>query len=126
MRLGRKIYYDKQTGNVLVVTSEMVGDVFETTLEDDVKAFTSLNGRNFDSFGVIKLSYGQYAEDFMQCSGVRVNLDTLAIEFSYPDPNQPEAPPVYQKPLTEQVNEIEERQSLMQQALDELLLGGMI
>jgi hypothetical protein len=31
MQIGRKVYYDKQTGIVLVITSEMVGDVVETT-----------------------------------------------------------------------------------------------
>jgi hypothetical protein len=125
MKIGRKIYYDKLTGNVILTTSEMQGSVVETTLEQDVSTFEELNGRIAGTFDFVQLAYGEFAHDFTECNGYRVNVETKELEFSYPDPTQPDVPPVYQKPLSEKVIELEERQSLMQQALDEILLGGM-
>ncbi len=124
-KIGRKIYYDKTTGNVILDTGEKIGAVIETTIDQDFETYQALKERVRDTVGVIQLEFGQYAEDFAQCNGYRVNPQTLELEFSYPDPNTTEPQePVYQKPLTEKLKEIEEKQALMQQALDDLLLGG--
>ncbi|ACJ33056.1 hypothetical protein [Anoxybacillus flavithermus] len=124
-QIGRKIYFDKATGNVILDTGEMVGYVQETTIDQDFETYQALKERVRDTVGVIQLEYGQYAEDFAQCNGFRVNPETLELEFSYPDPNATEPhEPVYQKPLTEQLKET-------QQAVVELTLllatmnGGM-
>lgn len=124
-KVGRKIYYDKVTGNVIIDTGEMSGSVTETTIDQDFETYQALKERVRDTVGVIQLEYGQYAQDFAQCNGFRVNPQTLELEFSYPDPTIPTPEPVYQKPLTEQVKELEQRQQIIQQALDDLLLGGM-
>ncbi|MBE2934946.1 hypothetical protein HPJ99_06820 [Anoxybacillus flavithermus] len=125
-RIGRKIYYDKLTGNVLLDTGERVGFVLPTTIDQDFESYEELKQRVRETVGVIQLEYGQYAEDFAQCNGYRVNPETLELEFSYPDPNATEPQePVYQKPLTEQVKELEKSQKIIQQALDDFLLGGM-
>lgn len=124
-KIGRKIYYDKATGNVIVDTGEKVGAVVDTTINQDFETYQALKERVRDTVGVIQLEYGQYAADFAQCNGYRVNPETLELEFSYPDPNATEPQePVYQKPLTEQLKET-------QQAVAELSLllatmnGGM-
>ncbi|WP_025950474.1 hypothetical protein [Geobacillus thermocatenulatus] len=124
-KIGRKIYYDKTTGNVILDTGEMMGAVIETTVDQDFETYQALKERVRDTVGVIQLEFGQYAEDFAQCNGYRVNPETEEIEFSYPDPNATEPQePVYQKPLTEQLKET-------QQAVAELTLllapmnGGM-
>jgi hypothetical protein len=125
LRVGHKIYFDKSLGNVLVVTSELQGNVEETTIEHDIATFTALSERNRDSFDVIELEFGQFAEDFAECNGFRVNVTTKELEFSYPNPNEPEAPLVYQKPLTVQVKEVREELAVTQEAVDFLLMGGM-
>lgn len=124
-RIGRKIYYEKATGNVILDTGEKMGAVIETTIDQDFETYQALKERVRDAVGVIQLEYGQYAEDFAQCNGYRVNPQTLELEFSYPDPNTTEPQePEYQKPLTEQLKET-------QQAVAELTLllstmtGGM-
>jgi hypothetical protein len=124
-KIGRKIYYDKSTGNVIVDTGEKMGAVVETTIDQDFETYQVLKERVRDTVGVIQLEYGQYAQDFAECNGYRVNPETLELEFSYPDPNATEPQePVYQKPLTEQLKET-------QQAVAELTLllatlnGGM-
>lgn len=110
MEIGRKIYYEKATGNVLVDTGERSGNVVETTKEQDFKVYKTLAERVEDTVGLIELEYGEYKQDFMECSGYRVNVKTGELEFSYPDPNvdpvQPQEP-VFQKPLTERIKTVE-------------------
>lgn len=128
-QFGRRIYYDKSTGNIIFEISEQsyTFDTTQPTIEQDISTYTALSERNRDTFDVLQLEYGQYAQDFAECNGYRVNPETKQLEFSYPDDSSaPETQePVYQKPLSEQVSELEASQALMQQALDDLILGGV-
>lgn len=122
-QIGRKLYYDKATGNIILNTGERTGSVIATTLEQDIATYTALTERNRDTFDVIELGYGQLSQDFLESNGQRINLDTLAtlpageewkaIEFSYPDPNVPPQEPVYQPPLSEKVKELEQENVLL-------------
>lgn len=103
VNIGRKIYYEISTGNVLVDTGERSGNVRETTVDEDFVSYAALTARVRETVDYIQLQYGQYAQDFAECNGYRVNPDTKTLEFSYPDPNQPEEPPVYRAPLSEEV-----------------------
>jgi hypothetical protein len=127
-RIGRKIYYDKATGNVILDTGEKMGAVIETTVDQDFETYQVLKERVRDTVGVIQLEFGQYAQDFAQCNGYRVNPETLEIEFSYPDPNATEPQePVYQKPLTEQIEELRQENLTTLLALTEvyeMIIGG--
>jgi len=127
MKIGRKIYFDAQTGNVLINTGQRQANVIPTTVEQDVAVYTVLSERNRESFDYIELEYGQYAQDFVECKGYRINPDTKQIEFSYPDPNEVEpSEPVYQVPLSEEVEQLKERQDATENAiLDLILTGGM-
>lgn len=119
--IGRKIYYDKITGLVLADTGEKYGHVRDTTQEEDFQIYKSLSERNPETVGMIQLEYGQYAQDFRECNGYRVNPETQQIEFSYPDPDDLELQePIYQKPLSEEVADLK-------QAIAELtmILGGI-
>lgn len=120
MNIGRKIYYDKITGSVLVNTGEHSGNVRETTTEEDSRMYKTLSERNPETVGMIQLEYGQYAQDFAECNGYRVNIELLAtlpegeahkaLEFSYPDPNLPpeEQEITYKKPLSEEVADLKQ------------------
>jgi hypothetical protein len=107
-QIGRKIYYDKQTGNVLVDTGEHEGFFTPSTVDQDFETYQVLKERVRDTVGVIQLEFGQYAQDFAECNGYRVNPETLELEFSYPDTNNPTQEQVFQMPLTEQVRELEQ------------------
>jgi hypothetical protein len=122
MQIGRRIYYEKSTGNVILDTEERSGNVQETTVDDDFENYIVLAQRVRETVGYIELEYGQYAEDFAACNGYRVNPETLEIEFSYPDPNAPEPTPVYRRPLTEEVEFLQKQNAAMQEAIN-LLLG---
>lgn len=110
MKIGRKIYYDLATGNVIVDTGERSGSVVPTTVEQDFQSYAALAERVPETVGVLELEYGQYAQDFAACNGYRVDVSGAEPElvFSYPDPEDPDAPPVYQKPLSEEVAEVKQ------------------
>lgn len=120
MQIGRRIYYDNTTGNVLVDTGERQGSVKPTTIERDIAVYTALSERNRETFDYIELEYGQYAQDFMECNGYRINVDDKTIEFSYPDDNEEPIEPVYQAPLSEQVEELKKDKQLLQIKVDAL------
>ena len=132
MQIGRKIYYDKVTGDIIVNTGDRRGSsLVITTVEEDFAAFKALADRIPDTVGWIQLEYGQYAQDFLECSSVQVNPSTLELEFSYPNPGEPEETPVYQKPLSVEVEELKientdlkGRVSDMELAFADLITGG--
>ena len=117
-----KIYYEKDTGFILVNTGEREGEtVYRKTVEQDIASYTALSERNRDSFDVLELEYGQYAQDFAESNGYRVNPETKELEFSYPDPSEPEAPPVYEKPLSEQIAEVKAQNEALGLTVDSIL-----
>lgn len=123
MKIGRRIYYDVATGNVIVDTGERQGFVKPTTVEQDIQTYQALSERNPETFDYIELEYGQYTQDFAACNGYRVNPETREIEFSYPDPSEPEAPLVYQKPLSEEIAET--KQAIAELTILIAQLGGV-
>ncbi len=123
MNIGAKIYYEKETGNVLVNTGERSGNVVETSVEQDFVVYAELAKRVRETVGMIQLEYGEYAPD-ISSGGVitKVDLNTLKPLFTYPTPD---AEPEPQPSLSQKVDDIEKRQDLMQDALDNLLMGGL-
>lgn len=121
MKIGRKIYYDITTGNIIIDTGERQGSVVPTTIEQDRHTYTALSERNTDSYDVLELPYGFLAQDFAESNGYRVNIETKTLEFSYPDPSEPEAPPVYEAPLSEKVASLEQEKTILQLALAETI-----
>ncbi|MEK5038967.1 hypothetical protein [Sporosarcina sp. FSL K6-3457] len=113
MQIGRRIYYDLTTGNVIIDTRERQGAVVPTTVVQDRYIYKSLSERSTDSYDVVELPYGFLSQDFAECDGYRVNPETKKLEFSYPDPNEPEAPPIYEAPLSEKVASLEQENQLL-------------
>lgn len=103
MEIGRRIYFDLATGNPIVDTGERSGFVVETTVEQDLAAYAVLAERVPSSVGIIQLEYGQFAQDFAECNGYNIDTSgpTPILVFSYPDPSDPESPPVYRPPLSQ-------------------------
>jgi|SRR5690606_30709662 len=129
MQIGRRIYYEIATGNVILDTGERQGAVVPTTVEQDFQTYLALAERVPETVGVLELEFGQYAQDFAECSGYRVDVsgETPMLVFSYPDPSDPEAPPVYQRSLSEQIAELREENLTIMEAVAEvyeMLVGG--
>lgn len=122
-----RIFYDVSTGKFVHHIGRQ-GSINLPTVEQDIATYTALSERNRDTFDVLELEYGQYAQDFAECNGYRVNPETKELEFSYPDPNEPEQPPVFQKALSEQLAELKAENLATMGAVAEvyeMLLGGM-
>lgn len=97
-----RLFYDIFTGEVFLVNNMYK----KTSFEHDQSVFKELTKRHEDTYSYVDISLNQYEQDFAESNGYRVNPETKELEFSYPDPNEPEAPPVYQKPLSEEVEEV--------------------
>lgn len=116
----RRIFYDKTTGESIVQDGYSEGMVIPT-IEQVIATYTALSERNRDTFDVLELPFGAYSQDFAECNGYRVNVETKTLEFSYPDPNEPSVEQPYQAPLSEQVKKLELAQSVTDTTLLELM-----
>lgn len=120
MQVGRKIYYELATGDVILITPEKF-DGINTTKEQDFLMYEPLSIRNPNTVGVIELEYGQYASDFQTATSVRVDVETGELLFNYP---------VFSKPLSILIEQLRaENESLLQQVSDlemamAAILGG--
>lgn len=86
MKIGRKLYYDKTTGQAILLTAEQNSPwAEESTKEQDFARYRELMGRNPESVDVLQLEYGQYRGDFEKATNYRVNIETKAVEFELPE-----------------------------------------
>jgi len=127
MQIGRKIYYELQTGDVVLVVPEKFSGI-QTTKEQDFAMYEALSIRNPETVGVIELEYGQYSSDFQTCNSVRVDLDTGGLLFNYPLFEQPLS--VLVDALRTENTELSSRNEALNQQVADLemaiasLLGG--
>lgn len=111
--LGRRFFWVKRTGNIIAQRGEMAEGI-ESTKEEDFEVFRELKGYDPEAIEMTTFELGQYAEDFKKAKSWRFDPETGKIVFSYPGPNDPEpGQPVYQKPLTEQIKDLQEENKLL-------------
>lgn len=103
MQIGRKIYYEKLTGDVILITPEKFNGI-ATTKEQDFAMYEVLSIYNPESVDVIELEYGQYSSDFQTANSVRVDLETGNLLFNYP---------VFEQPLSVKVNNLEAENAML-------------
>lgn len=121
MNVGKMIFYDKVTGERIIDTGEWSNVNIKKTVDQQIATYTELSERNRDTFDVLELDFGAYSQDFAECNGYRVNVETKTLEFSYPDPNEPNIEQPYQAPLSEKVKQLELAQSVTDTTLLELM-----
>lgn len=73
MQIGKKFYYENDTGNIIREISEREGDVRETTLEEDFPEGVPEN----TSF--IQLNYKEFAEEFNNMASMKIIDEQLVI-----------------------------------------------
>lgn len=124
MEVGRKIYYEKNTGNVILNTGERSGDVVQTTDEEDFSTYSALAERVPETVGVIRLEYGAFASDYTEGGVItRIDLKTMEPLFTYPDPVDPETPQEPRPALSKQVDIMQQDSGELKQAVAELSLA---
>ena len=83
--IGRKLYYDKLTGNeILIVPQQNSNQAIPSSTDQDFIMFGVLQARNPLQVGFIQFEYGEMQGDFSQCNSVRVDLETLKPVFEFP------------------------------------------
>jgi len=88
--IGRKIYYELTTGDVILITPEKHSEnATNTTKEQDFQIYDVLAARDPSTVGVIQLEYGQYRAEFQSARSVKVNLETKELLFEYPKYDPP-------------------------------------
>ena len=122
--LGKRIYFLKVDGRVILDTGEAEGWVNPTTSEDDWRIYSELSKYNKSEVDYIELKWGEFKTEFAECTSYRVNIETKQIEFDYtPIPDPPEVPT--NPTLHERVEDLELGAEATQEALDMLLLSSM-
>lgn len=99
----RYLFYDNTNGEILVEEARNLIE-YMPTVERVVAIYPRLSERDPTTYDVLVLSYSDYTQDFAECNAYRVNPETKELEFSYPDPNEPEVPQPYIVPLSEQIS----------------------
>ena len=122
--IGKRIYYLKVDGRVVLDTGEAEGWVNPTTTEQDWEIYSELSKYNKSEVDFIELQFGEFKTEFTECTSYRVNVDTKQLEFDYtPVPEPPEVPTA--PSLHERVDNLELGAEATQEALDMLLLANM-
>lgn len=122
--IGKRIYYLKVDGRVILDTGEAEGWVNPTTTEQDWEIYSELSKYNKSEVDFIELQFGEFKTEFAECTSYRVNVETKQLEFDYtPIPPSPEVPVA--PSLHERVDNLELGAEATQEALDMLLLASM-
>ena len=99
--IGKRIYYLKENGEIVVDTGESEGWVFEHDKNFDFSVYTELKKYNKEQIDFIDLKWGEFKTEFSECTSYRVNVDTKTLEFDYtpipPSPEVPVAPSLHER-----------------------------
>lgn len=91
-QIGRRIYYDPATGEVLVDTGERAGFVVETPVEEDFALYDRLQGKTQQDVGCLRFPFGHMAEQFGTCTNYKVDPVSEEMVFDFTPIAIPEAP----------------------------------
>ena len=112
MPVGRKLYYELATGDVILITPEKHSEfAINTTKEQDFQMYDVLAARNPDTIGVIQIEYGQYSAEFQSARSVHVNPETQELQFEYPE---------YYPPLIVQVETLKDENQTLRAESEQL------
>lgn len=123
MDIGRRIYYELSTGNVVFDTGERSGIAEPTTVDQDFEMQANLQNRVRDTLGIIELEYGQFRQDFSAMLGFTVDPKTEELIFKYPQMYDGETPPEsipepeLLPPLSVSLQQLKERQDAADAAI---------
>lgn len=114
--LGKRIYYLKIDGRVVLDTGEAEGWVNPTTSEQDWEIYSELSKYNKSEVDFMELQFGEFKTEFAECTSYRVNVETKTLEFDYTSkPEPPEVPvaPSLHERMETQENRNNEQDDIM-------------
>lgn len=99
--VGKRIYYLKENGNIILDTGEAEGWVNKTTVEQDFKIYTELQKYTKDSVDCIELQFGEFKTEFSECTSYKVDVNKKELVFDYseipPSPDVPASPTLHER-----------------------------
>ena len=117
--IGKRIYYLKVDGRVILDTGEAEGWVNPTTSEDDWRIYSELSKYNKSEVDFIELQFGEFKTEFAECTSFKIDVATRKPVFEYGEkPNPPEIP------QTPTIHERMETQEKANKAQDDLILDN--
>lgn len=112
MNIGRKIYYELSTGNVILEIGERQGDVIETTVDQDIVMYEALQPYRIDAIGVLEVTFGQNTANFAAYRyRIDVNQNPPAIIFDTANPIDQTV--VAQISMQEQINNLQDAVNML-------------
>ena len=134
--LGKRIYYLKIDGRVILDTGEAEGWVVEnphelqdpplTKKEYDFKIYAELQKYNPDEVDFIELQFGEFKTEFAECTSYRVNVETKKLEFDYtpvpPAPDVPTSPTLHERMETQENRNNEQDDMIFEQSYEIAML----
>lgn len=103
MNIERMLFFDKTDGTLILDTGEWKNASRKKTVDQQIATYKELSERNRETFDVIELEFGQYAQDFAEGRLIGVDLETKKPIFEYPNPENTEEPIVTLVPLSEEI-----------------------
>lgn len=132
-QIGTKIYYLKNTGNILIETGDMQGFVNESSFDEDYENYADLKKYDKDKIGCLKLEYGQLGQLLADSKANSYKVDVSGnphkLVFTWIDyeSGQPGEPPKSVEDLIKETeNKIEKQEkriNVLSSTLEELILG---
>ena len=124
--LGKRIYYLKVDGRVILDTGEAEGWVLPTTTEDDWRIYSDLQKYNKSEVDFIELQFGEFKTEFAECTSYRVNVETKVLEFDYtpvPEPpDVPYTPTIHERMDTQEARNSEQDDMIFEQSYEIAML----
>lgn len=104
--IGKRIYYLKVDGRVVLDTGEAEGWVNPTTTEDDWRIYSELQKYNKSEVDFIDLEFGEYKTEFAEMTSYKIDIATRKPIFDYtpvpPIPDAPRKPTIHERMDTQE------------------------
>lgn len=124
--IGKRIYYLKVDGRVILDTGEAEGWVNKTTPEQDWEIYTDLQKYSKTEVDYVELQFGELKTEFAECTSYRVNPSTKELEFDYtpvPEPpDVPQTPTIHERVQTLEKNNSKQDDMIFEQSYEIAML----
>jgi len=78
-----KIYYEINSSNIILITSECQGNIVVKTKKEDMKLYLQLQKYREDEIDFIELPYGTLGSTFNNVKSYKINAETKSLDFVY-------------------------------------------
>ena len=123
--IGKRIFFLKNNGTVILEVGEMEGWVvepekdFNKALEEAYKYYAELSKYNKEVVDFIDLEYGEYKTEFAEMTSYKIDIATRKPIFEYGEKPNPQ-----EIPQTPTIHERMETQEKANKAQDDLILDN--